>query len=112
MTANFKQNNKWIKPGDEVAHRDFPKRKMIAEEVIKQSRTFMVDGKEERHVLTIGVWCHWFDNNGRYDRGRFMTMELIPFGADPGKNPIDESFPKEIPSNELTTEELESLDNK
>tara|TARA_R110002020_G_scaffold186169_2_gene384138 strand:- start:54 stop:350 length:297 start_codon:yes stop_codon:yes gene_type:complete len=71
---------RWIKPGAEVAHRDFPKRKMIAEEVIKKSQeTKNADGRLERKNFTMGVMCHWFNDVGGYERGMFLTLELIPY---------------------------------
>lgn len=87
----------WIKAGTEVAHRDFPDRKMIVDDILKKTETIIEDDKKVQKTFTVGVECHWFDEDGRYDRGRFLTMELIPFGkktktVDPG------SFPARIPS--------------
>ena len=88
----------WIKPGKEVAHREFPKRKMIVEDVIKKTeKIFDSNNEKVDKQFIIGVDCHWFDENGRYDRGRFLTMELIEFGLNDNKIP-EESFRKEIPS--------------
>lgn len=101
------EDKKWIKPGKEVAHRDFPERKMIAEEVIKQSKDMYIDGRVQKKMLTVGVWCHWFDQSGRYDRGRFLTMELIPFGVNDPKL-LEGSFVEEIPeSNEIPENKVE-----
>ena len=87
----------WIKPGVEVAHRDFPKRKMIVDDILKKTETVAEDGEETKKTFTVGVECHWFLEDGGYARGRFLTMELIKFGKkqtriDPG------SFPADIPS--------------
>lgn len=88
----------WIKPGKEVAHREFPERKMIVEDVIKKTEQ-VIDprqGKIDKQFI-IGVDCHWFDKNGRYDRGRFLTMELIEFGENETEV-AEDSFREEIPS--------------
>lgn len=89
----------WIKPGVEVAHREFPDRKMIVDDVLKKTETLIEEGGTKKaRTFVIGVECHWFGEDKRYDRGRFLTMELIKFGqkssVDPG------SFPKTIPSSE------------
>lgn len=90
----------WIKPGVEVAHREFPDRKMIVDDVLKKTETIIENKLERQKTFVIGVECHWFDKEGRYDRGRFLTMELVPFGKKNSK--IDpESFPKAIPSSEI-----------
>jgi len=109
------QDKKWIKPGAFVAHRDFPSRKMVAEEVIKQSKDMLIDGRMQKKVLTVGVWCHWFDETGRYDRGRFLTMELFPFGRPElikeFNEPAAGSFSPEIPeSNEIPENKLDDND--
>jgi uncharacterized protein YodC (DUF2158 family) len=71
---------RWIKPGTEVAHRDFPDRKMIAEDVVKKSQeVYNEHGKSERKNFTMGVMCHWFNDVGSYQRGMFLTLELIPY---------------------------------
>jgi uncharacterized protein YodC (DUF2158 family) len=95
----------WIKPGVEVAHREYPDRKMIVDDVLKKTETVIDNGKEKPKTFVIGVECHWFDKSGRYDRGRFLTMELLPFGkkiqsVDP------ESFPKQIPTSALSEDVL------
>ena len=87
----------WIKAGVDVAHREHPNRKMIVDEVLKKTEEIIEDGKKVQKTFVVGVSCHWFDKNERYDSGRFLTMELEPFGrkqkrSDPG------SFPKEIPT--------------
>lgn len=90
----------WIKPGVEVAHREYPERKMIVDDVLKKTEAVKdKDGNAKPKTFVVGIECHWFDKDGRYDRGRFLTTELIKFGVDPKivkKDP--ESFPKEIPS--------------
>lgn len=91
----------WIKPGVEVAHREHPDRKMIVDEVLKKSETIVEDDKEIQKTFVIGVECHWFDQHGRYDRGRFLTMELQKFGKKPLKQD-PESFPKDIPSSDTS----------
>lgn len=88
----------WIKAGTEVAHRDFPERKMIVDDILKKTEMIIEDEKEVPKTFTVGVECHWFGEDGRYDRGRFLTMELIPFGKKQTSKPDPQSFPKEIPS--------------
>lgn len=89
----------WIKAGTNVAHRDYPDRKMIVDDILKRSEIIIEDGKEVSKTFTIGVECHWFNKDGKYDRGRFLTMELIPFGSKDKIVKTDPlSFPKEIPS--------------
>lgn len=91
----------WIKPGVEVAHREFPDRKMIVDDVLKKSETVVENQVEKKKTFVIGVECHWFDVDGRYDRGRFLTMELVKFGKK--KQVVDpESFPSKIPTSELS----------
>jgi hypothetical protein len=87
----------WIKPGVAVAHRDYPDRKMIVDDILKRVETIKDGDKEVDKTFTIGIECHWFLDDGGYARGRFLTMELIKFGSkrkktDPG------SFPDTIPS--------------
>ena len=67
--SNPRKAKYWIDQGVEVAHRDFPFRKMIADKVVREPIT--------KHVS--GVDCHWLDVEGRYGTGRFMTTELIPY---------------------------------
>lgn len=90
----------WIKPGVHVAHRELPGRKMIVDDILKKTEVIRDDsGKEIPKTFVIGVECHWFGKDERYDRGRFLTTELIKFGANPKivkKDP--QGFPKEIPS--------------
>lgn len=89
----------WIKAGTEVAHRDYPDRKMIVDDILKKTETIIEEGKEVQKTFTVGLDCHWFDIDGRYDRGRFLTMELIPFGKTSKRmTPDPESFPARIPS--------------
>lgn len=89
----------WIKAGTNVAHRDYPDRKMIVDDILKRSEMIIDNGLEVSKTFTIGVECHWFNKDGKYDRGRFLTMELIPFGDNPKTKKTDPlSFPKEIPS--------------
>lgn len=96
----------WIKPGVEVAHREYPDRKMIVDDVLKKTESILQpDNTAISKTFVIGVECHWFDKNGRYDRGRFLTMELVKFGEkrikkDPG------SFPRTIPSSEISEDVL------
>jgi len=90
----------WIKPGVPVAHREFPKRKMIVDDVLKKTEKIRdSEGKDTPKTFVVGVECHWFDKNERYDRGRFLTTELIKFGSNPKTVKKDpEGFPDEIPS--------------
>jgi len=88
-----------IKPGKEVAHREFPERKMIVEDILKKSEKILVDKKYVEKQFIIGVDCHWFDENGRYDRGKFLTTELIEFGKKPKQE--SQRFPKTIPSSDV-----------
>lgn len=90
----------WIKPGVEVAHREFPDRKMIVDDVLKKTETIIENESKVQKTFVVGVECHWFDTTGRYDRGRFLTMELLRFG---GKTKVDpQSFPAKIPSSEVS----------
>jgi len=90
----------WIKPGKEVAHREFPARKMIVEEILKKSERMMIDGSVVEKQFIIGVDCHWFDENGRYDRGKFLTTELIEFGKKPKLD--SKRFSSTIPSSDTS----------
>ena len=88
----------WIKPGKEVVHKEYPGRKMIVEELIKKNEKILQDGKEVDKQFIIGVECHWFDDSGRYDRGRFLTTELVAFDK-----PVKESgsFSNRIPTSDV-----------
>lgn len=97
-TVSQRDDKYWIKHGTEVAHRDFPNRKMIVDDILKKTETIMEDNKAVSKTFTVGVECHWFGTDDRYDRGRFLTMELIPFGKKQTSKPDLQSFPKEIPS--------------
>lgn len=88
----------WIKPGVEVAHRDFPDRKMIVDDILRKTEILIEDGKKVPTTFTVGIECHWFGEDGRYDRGRFLTMELIKFGSNRRPKVDPGSFPKNIPS--------------
>lgn len=89
----------WIKPGVEVAHRDFPERKMIVDNILKKTEDIKTSKGLDPKTFTVGIECHWFLNDGGYARGRFLTMELLPFGEDPGKpKKTSGQFPDEIPS--------------
>ena len=93
----------WIKPGVPVAHREFPERKMIVDDILKKTEVLIDEkGNKVPKTFTVGIECHWFDKDGRYDRGRFLTMEVIPFGKKQKLNPQKDSFPKEIPSQEVS----------
>jgi len=91
----------WIKPGKEVAHREFPKRKMIVEDILKKNEKIYVDGLLTDKQFVVGVECHWFDETGRYDRGKFLTTELIEFGEKEEKKKDKGSFPLKIPSTDI-----------
>ena len=95
----------WIKPGVAVAHREYPDRKMIVDDVLKKTEKMVdVDQADTTKTFVVGIECHWFDKNGPYDRGRFLTMELIPYSkkkSSPPK-PDPESFPDAIPSSETS----------
>lgn len=93
----------WIKPGVEVAHREKPDRKMIVDDILKRTEKIKDGDEVKQKTFVIGIECHWFDEQQRYDRGRFLTMELIPFGEDPSEEKKDpESFPEEVPSSEVS----------
>lgn len=90
----------WIKPGVEVAHREYPDRKMVVDDVLKKTESILEDQVKKNKTFVIGVECHWFDKDGRYDRGRFLTMELVKFGKN--KHSVDPgSFPSKIPTTDL-----------
>ena len=93
-----KSDRYWIKAGVAVAHRDWPNRKMLVDEIKKQSKTIKDEnGNDIRKKFVVGVDCHWFDDDGRYDKGRFLTMELIPFTD--GNPDLTESLePQEEPA--------------
>jgi hypothetical protein len=74
----YKKDRYWIDTGVEVIHRDYPKRKMIVDKVIKRSIEDFNDNTK-RKTYTIGVDCHWLDEHGVYGQGRFLTMELLPY---------------------------------
>jgi hypothetical protein len=69
----------WIKTGLEVAHRDFPSRKMYVDAIIKQSKLVNDGTDKKQHTFVLGVDCHWLDATGAFGKGRFLTMELIPY---------------------------------
>ena len=72
---SLNEDKRWIKTGSEVYHRDYPDRKMYVDQVVKTSKE--ISGK--RKTFVIGVDCHWINNHGDYNKGRFLTMELKPW---------------------------------
>lgn len=75
FAESIKDDRRWIKTGSEVHHRDYPKRKMYVDQIVKTSKD--IAGKKRTFV--VGVDCHWINDNGDYARGRFLTMELQPW---------------------------------
>ena len=97
MSVEQRLKKYWIKPGKEVAHKEFPERKMIVEDILKKNEQIQDSkGNLIDKQFVIGVECHWFDEGGRYDRGKFLTTELVEFGVKKHKDKL--SFPKDIPS--------------
>lgn len=94
----------WIKAGVAVAHREIPDRKMIVDEILKKQEIIKDGDKETSKTFIVGVECHWFVGvDKKYDRGRFLTTELIKYGSNIKKPKTDpESFPKEIPSSQAS----------
>ena len=79
----------WIKPGVFVAHREIPGRKMIVDDILKRTEVIKEGDQQIPKTFVVGIECHWFNEDQSYGRGRFLTMELVPWGEDP-------SEPKEI----------------
>ena len=69
----------WIKTGISVMHRDHQHRKMVVDKIVKESKVIKDGDKEIRKSFVIGVDCHWMDAEGQYGKGRFLTMELMPY---------------------------------
>ena len=88
----------WIKPGVDVYHREMPDRKMIVDDILKKTEKVSEDGKMIPKTFTIGVECHWFNKDGTYGRGRFLTMELVKWSSKKKPQPDPSSFPSTIPS--------------
>lgn len=62
----------WIKTGIVVRHKTYPDLQMTVERVAKKTLP-------DKRVLILGVDCHWIDSSGRYQKGRFLTMDLLPY---------------------------------
>jgi hypothetical protein len=62
----------WIKTGVVVRHKTYPDFQMTVERVAKKTLP-------DKRVLILGVDCHWIDSSGRFQKGRFLTMDLIPY---------------------------------
>jgi hypothetical protein len=69
----------WIKSGMEVVHRDYPQRKMVVDQIVKKSVAIAPTKDDRRKTFIVGVDCHWLTEDGGYGKGRFLTMELLPF---------------------------------
>jgi hypothetical protein len=69
----------WIKSGMEVVHRDYPERKMVVDQIVKKSVPVIPSKEDKRKTFIVGVDCHWLTSSGEYGKGRFLTMELLPF---------------------------------
>jgi len=77
---------KWIEQGVEVIHLfqinhpdRFSKIKMKVEKVVTKRVPFHEEGKTTYKNFVDGVRCYWFDTNGEYRTGTFMTSDLVPF---------------------------------
>jgi hypothetical protein len=62
----------WIKTGVVVRHKTYPDFKMTVERVAKKILP-------DKRTIILGVDCHWIDSSGRYQKGRFLTMDLLPY---------------------------------
>ena len=68
----------WIKPGVEVAHREFPDRKMIVDDVLKKTETLIEEGGTKKaRTFVIGVECHWFGEDKRYLKAYHCVPVLV-----------------------------------
>ena len=102
MVKQRVEDKYWIKPGGEVAHREYPRRKMIVEEIITKTENIFDNGEKKEKRFIVGIECHWFSEDGKYDRVRFHTTELIKWGESPAKvHEPTEGFPKSIPSSNM-----------
>jgi hypothetical protein len=70
----------WIKENMSVAHKSNPYREMIVDRLLKHPHVYKdYNGVEHSKMWTTGVECHWIDDVGTYQTGRFLTTELKPF---------------------------------
>jgi len=62
----------WIKPGVNVTLKDAEGVRMCVDKVLTKTNA-------EGRKFTDGVLCHWLDEHGGYQKGKFLTTELKPF---------------------------------
>ena len=85
-------NRYWIKAGVKVyLKEDLSKenlRNIHVDYLIKKG--VKISGSEgKRHVMVVGVRCHWLSDDGKYQVGRFNVNELIPADVyDEGNNEL------------------------
>lgn len=78
---------KWIEQGIEVIHllqinhpEKFSKIKMKVDKVVtKRVPLHNEDGTTTYKNFVDGVRCYWFNDQGEYQTGNFMTTDLVPF---------------------------------
>jgi|TARA_R100000093_G_scaffold71737_2_gene48695 hypothetical protein len=80
MSKPIDKNKYWIKTGTDVAHKDYPNRKMVVEKIVKTRKEKISEtGEKYTKTFIVGVNCHWMTDDGSYGRGQFLTTELMPF---------------------------------
>jgi hypothetical protein len=77
--GTIKDKKYWIKKGIEVMHRENPKRKMIVDKIIRESKLIKNGESEIRKSFMVGISCHWLNDSGDYMKGTFFTNELLPY---------------------------------
>ncbi len=77
----------WIKAGVKVHWTEHVQQKspraMYVDYLIKKGVPLNGDSSK-KHVMVVGVRCHWVNDDGKYEVGRFNVSELVPaeiFGA-------------------------------
>lgn len=80
----------WIKEGGQAAHRDNIKQRIWIEKLVFKTKDKESSGSVPDRIL-LGVVCHWYDNDGKFQRGQFHSHELIPWKiAEGGEEKINE----------------------
>lgn len=71
----------WIKQGLAVVHKDFlaSNIKMVVDNIVKKSGK---DHMGNDRAYIVGVKCHWFTSDGKYNTGMFFTTELRQWKED------------------------------
>lgn len=79
-STDFKQLKFWIKEGLSVAHKSNPYREMTVDRILRKDKECKdKDGNVVIKKWVMGVECHWVDDTGKYNKGRFFTHELVPY---------------------------------